>query len=85
MSGFDLTVKAGEILHIWQKPKGAGPSRVQLGEVVLTGPASDDFQRVVHLATGAETRADWDESTNSTVPADVRAAATKPTNDTASV
>lgn len=62
--GFTAHLAPGEVLHLWQKPlvKGAG-SRVSVGDAVLQGPPSDDYQMQSHIAAGGETHVKWGEDT----------------------
>lgn len=65
LQGFTAAVSAGEVLHIWQKPTGTSASQVRViggeGEVVLTGPQSDDFQMQSHVvAASGSVQITWD-------------------------
>lgn len=66
MKGFEATVTAGEVLHVWQKPLGGAASQVRIvgeGSVsVLTAGQSDDFQMQSHVVPASGTvRLEWDE------------------------
>lgn len=63
MNSFAAHLAPGEVLHVWRKPVGAGHSRLQIGEVTLEGPASDDFQMAAYVADGTETRVEWADDT----------------------
>ena len=67
LKGFEATVAAGEVLHVWQKPAGGATSRVWIvghgPDVVLSGPPTDDFQMQVHtVAATGQIRLEWDEA-----------------------
>ncbi len=68
-AGLRAEVRAGDILHLWQRPVDAGiPSRVRLraanGEAhTLSGPPSDDFQMTSHrFAAAGEMALTWNEA-----------------------
>lgn len=66
-------VRAGEILHLWQKPVAGGVSQVSLRDVagathILTGPPSDDFQMTAHsVAETGDISLTWDADTQVSV------------------
>lgn len=66
-AGFTAPVRAGDVLHLWQKPRDpAAASRVTLHDaggtaVALVGPPSDDFQMTTHVvATTGHLAVAWD-------------------------
>jgi beta-fructofuranosidase len=67
MNSFPLSLAAGDILHLWLRPTGEAPAEVRIANTVLSLGASDDFQRIAHVATGAETEASWSEGTEVSV------------------
>lgn len=62
MNSLPLSLAPGEVLHLWMRPTKT-TAALHIGATTLTLGASDDFQRVTHTATGAETAATWGPET----------------------